>query len=82
MLKITEFVDAQVKDVLDKLRLGKYYPIFVKKEVDYEAFLRLTKDDLDKTMDGSGIQIGPKKNIVAEIERLNKAAGTTMTGKS
>ena len=83
-MKITEVVDVQVKEVLANLGFGDYCPIFVEKEVDYEAFLRLKEDDLKKMMEGSGKELPPglHKKISAEIERLNKAPGITMTGNS
>ena len=58
--------------------MGKHYPIFEENEIDYEVFLGLTEDDLRAL----NLPLGPQKKIAAEIERLSKAAATTMRGNS
>eukprot|EP01089_Gocevia_fonbrunei_P021989 TRINITY_DN871_c0_g1_i1.p1 TRINITY_DN871_c0_g1~~TRINITY_DN871_c0_g1_i1.p1 ORF type:complete len:420 (-),score=97.75 TRINITY_DN871_c0_g1_i1:485-1702(-) len=54
---------VKMKKILEKLNLENYFDMFVKQEIDYEAFLLLEEADL-KEMD---IPIGPRKKIAKEI---------------
>ncbi|KAL4234976.1 Ankyrin repeat and SAM domain-containing protein 6 [Mactra antiquata] len=58
----------ELSGILKKLSLEKYHPIFEEQEVDMEAFLTLTDDDLSEL----GIShVESRKQILTEISELN-----------
>ncbi|XP_053402711.1 ankyrin repeat and SAM domain-containing protein 6-like [Mercenaria mercenaria] len=58
----------ELSGILKKLSLEKYHPIFEEQEVDMEAFLTLTDDDLTEL----GIShVESRKQILTEISELN-----------
>lgn len=62
-------VEADIADVLNRLDLSKYVPVFQQQEVDFQTFLTLTEPDLKEL----GIStFGPRKKILLAIKDLNK----------
>ncbi|WAR13333.1 ANKS6-like protein [Mya arenaria] len=58
----------ELSGILKKLSLEKYHPIFEEQEVDMEAFLTLTDDDLTEL----GIShVESRRQILSEITELN-----------
>ncbi|XP_068160360.1 ankyrin repeat and SAM domain-containing protein 6-like isoform X2 [Antennarius striatus] len=64
--------EDELSNILKKLSLEKYQPIFEEQEVDMEAFLTLTDEDLKEL----GIKTdGPRQQILAAISELNAGKG-------
>ncbi|XP_068604142.1 ankyrin repeat and SAM domain-containing protein 6-like [Brachionichthys hirsutus] len=64
--------EDELSSILKKLSLEKYQPIFEEQEVDMEAFLTLTDEDLKEL----GIKTdGPRQQILAAISELNAGKG-------
>lgn len=65
---VSEHEHDELSGILKKLSLEKYRPIFEEQEVDMEAFLTLTDDDLSEL----GIShVESRKQILTEISELN-----------
>ncbi|KAL5021336.1 hypothetical protein ScPMuIL_000491 [Solemya velum] len=66
--------DEELSGILRKLSLEKYQPIFEEQEVDMEAFLTLTEDDLKEL----GISHSESRHqILSTISELNTGKGET-----
>ena len=66
-------------NLLHKLNLSQYVDLFVEQEVDIQAFLQLTDDDLSKI----GItKVGPKVKILKEIARIRGEDSTAALASS
>uniref|UniRef100_A0A8D0HBK4 NAD(+) ADP-ribosyltransferase n=1 Tax=Sphenodon punctatus TaxID=8508 RepID=A0A8D0HBK4_SPHPU len=64
--------DDELTGILKKLSLEKYHPIFEEQEVDMEAFLTLTDEDLKEL----GIKTdGSRQQILGAISELNAGKG-------
>ena len=72
-ITLTNFIgigleDTRVREALIRLRLEKYLVVFKRHEIDYETFLTLNDEQLNRL----GIPIGPQIKIKQEIQQTKE----------
>ncbi|KAE9545429.1 hypothetical protein AGLY_000972 [Aphis glycines] len=64
-----EHLDYQVEKLLRQLSLEKYWPLFDKRNIRYNDFLKLSEQDLKDI----GINLfGPRRKLIMTIDKLNE----------
>ena len=67
-LENTVQTDHEVKKVLDRIGLEKYHVRFAQEEISYMTFLDIKDEHLREMK----IPIGPRLEIIKEIQRIKK----------